>query len=120
MTPERFFETAIPQMASDRMDAFMSSAGTLSVSVGGSAWTIRLGDTVSPVEKGRSQNADVEVAFSAEAFVQWLDGKLDAKAAVAAGDVGAQGNIDLLDALGRILQMPVPAGHAQMAHMLND
>ncbi len=104
MNVERFFMTAIPDMAARNFVTFIGLRGDIAITVRGvGTWTIHLGDSETPVSPGAVATAELKLLFSPTAFEHLVEGKLDVGKAVAERRVSFKGNISLLEKLGYLL-----------------
>jgi hypothetical protein len=110
MTPERFFEKAVPAMILRHYDDFSAEKGVLAFEIRGvGEWNIRFGDSKDPVLKGKPEKYDLFLSFAPGAFTSFVAGKLDLPTALAAKDLVAKGtNFILLESFGELLDPPRP------------
>ncbi len=105
MDAQRFFEKAFPQMVVEHFEAFLQRQGTISFAIEGKGhWTIRLGDPATPVMPGFQRNADLRLWWTEDAFLQFLEGRLDIQKAIRTEELTAVGNAELFESLGYILR----------------
>ena len=91
MEPKRFFMTALPQLFSNRTEAFLTAAGTIVFHIGDSdSYTVRMGDTSEPVSKGADEASDLQVFFTSDAFQGLMNGTLNVKEAVQSEQMSAK------------------------------
>ena len=106
---QNFFERLLPSMCVQRIDDFFGYSGRIAFNVRGEGeWTFTFA-TAEPVENGFDDKADLRLWFNPQAFGQFVDGSLDAVAAITAGDVKGKGNFELLGDLATLM-MPVQKG----------
>ena len=119
MEPKRFFMTALPQLFSQRTEAFLTASGTIVFHVGESdTYTVRMGDTTEPVIEGDVGDSDLKIFFSSEAFQGLMNGTLNVRDAVQAEQIRSEGNGDLFSALGHLLQAPTSGLNARIGQMM--
>ena len=107
MDPTHFFETAVPYFICRGLTAFLSSRGTIQFSIeGAGAWTVQLGNLDAPISRGLVGTADLAVWYSSRAFDSFLDGTMNPKEVIRAGEFIASGDLRLLEQLGRVLAAP--------------
>ncbi|MBI3183271.1 MAG: SCP2 sterol-binding domain-containing protein [Myxococcales bacterium] len=104
----KFFERLLPLACVQRADDFFGYSGSIAFSIlgpGGGEWTFTFADP-EPVQKGFSAEADLRLWFTGAAFEAFVGGTLDAAEAVKAGEVRAEGEVDLLQDFGGLLMPP--------------
>ena len=100
MTPtETFFERELPALIARELGRFRGLRGRLAFSCAGKKFTVCLGDVDAPVVPGFLRTADVKLWFFADAFDRFLAG-----ADVGGKDVRVEGDLDVLERFGRLLQ----------------
>ena len=105
MEARRFFEVALPQMLSHRLETFLVARGVMAFSVqGAGTWTVRWGDVETPVLAGFASDADVKIWLSESAWRAWMAGDLDPYRSVDSGEVVVDGNETLLETFGYFLR----------------
>ncbi len=109
LTPERFFEKAVPAMVLKQFDDFIAETGVLAFEVRGAGdWAVHFGDVMNPVTKGKAEKFDLFLSFTPAAFTGFVDGTLDLGAAIASKDIVAKGtNFMLLESFGDLINPPV-------------
>lgn len=118
MTPERFFNEAVPQLVARQGALFSQLQGRVVFAVADhGAWTICLGDSQSPVRQGAEEAPDLSLFFTDEAFARLLDNALDFEQAIARKAVGFQGNLGLLEKLGFMLSVGGNADSVQVSQV---
>ena len=119
MEPKRFFMTALPQLFSNRTEAFLTAAGTIVFHIGDSdTYTVRMGDTTEPVSEGADEASDLRVFFTSDAFQGLMNGTLNVKEAVLTEQIRSEGDGDLFSALGHLLQAPTSGLNARIGQMM--
>lgn len=104
---QQFFSRLLPGMIVQRFDDFLEYDGRVAFDVAGAGgWTLTFGDVENPVREQLDDGAELKLKFSQPAFEAFVEGTLDTAAAVAAGEVRAEGDFALLGALG-VLMMPL-------------
>jgi hypothetical protein len=107
-TAKSFFQRLLPGLVVARFDDFLATRGSVAFEVsgaGGGQWTFHFADP-DPIREGFDGEADLQLTFDADAFEAFVGGTLDAADAVARGAVSAEGDVELLSALG-VLMMPL-------------
>jgi hypothetical protein len=107
-TAQSFFERLLPGLVVSRFDDFLATRGAVAFDVqgpGGGQWTFHFADP-DPIRDGFDADADLRLTFEADAFEAFVSGTLDAAEAVSRGAVSAEGDVELLSALG-VLMMPL-------------
>jgi SCP-2 sterol transfer family len=101
---QNFFERLLPHMCAQRIDDFFGFSGTIAFNVKGEGdWTFTFANP-EPIAPGFDEKADLRMWFTPTAFGQFVDGSLDAVAAITQGEVKAKGNVELLGDLGILMQ----------------
>ena len=101
-----FFERQLPLICVQRIEDFFGYSGSIAFEVKGEGkWTFSFANP-EPVQSGFSDDAELKLWFTPQSFGQFVDGSLDAVAAVSKGEVKAKGEFELLTALG-ILMTPL-------------
>lgn len=107
MTPQRFFDVAIPQLAKEHASLFAALSGTLAFIVRDiGTWTVQLGNTDAPVIEGAKADADLVLSFEASAFDAFIDGSLDLQDALNKAQIAHDGDLAVLTRFSRLLQSP--------------
>ena len=110
MDATQFFETAVPYFICRGLSAFLSARGVIQFSIeGAGAWTVELGNLDARITRGLVGQADLAVWYSERAFSSFLDGTMNPKEVIRAGEFIASGDLKLLEQLGRVLAAP-PGG----------
>jgi len=100
MTAEDFFLHRFQEVILSHPISFMECCGSITFAIPEQGdWTIRLGDLDQPVSRGFFSIADLRLWFSAECFLDFLNGDLDLETALETGDLAAQGDLSLFDTL---------------------
>lgn len=102
-TARDWFERTLPAQLAARFDDFLATRGAIAVRVDDEAWTVQFGDFEHPVIEGAQPAAALHLRFRGPAFEAFIEGTLDAAAAAAKGDVTFHGELELLEALSRLL-----------------
>jgi hypothetical protein len=105
---ETFFERQLPTLVLQSLHDFVLQQGLVHFVAGGEQWSFAFG-AEEPIQRGLVGEADLELRFSQGAFEQFLEGTLDAPAAVRAGEVSGSGDFELLERFARILRPPSEA-----------
>lgn len=107
MDATQFFETAVPYFICRGLSTFLSSRGVIHFSIErAGTWTVQLGNLEAPIERGLVGSADLAVWYSSRAFESFLDGTMNPKEVIKAGEFLASGDLQLLEQLGRVLAAP--------------
>lgn len=101
-----WFERQLPALLVSKFDDFLAVQGDISFSIGDEAWTLTFGDLDEPVRAGATPTAALRLKFTPPAFQEFIDGSLDAVAAIGRGDIKASGDIELLATLATLM-MPL-------------
>ncbi|HEY0881221.1 MAG TPA: SCP2 sterol-binding domain-containing protein [Archangium sp.] len=102
---EQFFQRQLPVLVLQSLHDFVLQEGLVHFVVGDDTWSFAFG-AEEPIQRGLVGDADLELRFSQSAFEQFLEGTLDAPAAVRAGEVSGSGDFTLLERFARILRPP--------------
>ncbi|MDX2008641.1 MAG: SCP2 sterol-binding domain-containing protein [Myxococcaceae bacterium] len=105
---QTFFQRLLPGLVVARFDDFLATRGSVAFDVRdpeGGQWTFHFADP-EPIREGFDDAADLKLAFDADAFEAFVAGTLDAAEAVGRGAVSAEGDFELLSALG-VLMLPL-------------
>ena len=94
---EAFFLDELPRTLVQAPMLFLKAEGSLAFSADGDAFTVRLGNPDTPIERVFDENASVRLRFQPRAFEAFLEGRF----------LGCEieGNVEVFQVFGLLLQV---------------
>jgi hypothetical protein len=107
ISPVDYFEVVLPTMLRWKGPAAAALGATVRFIVtgrGGGTWTVRLRPPKAGVVEGSEWKADLVIRITADEMINMLNGKFDARHAIAEGNIELSGDLAVLKRVGFLFQ----------------